>query len=161
MSDLRRARWNLDILCINGSRYIDRSHSLRAERILVEIHHDLAGDATLRSREQGSRNWTKLLANAKQTIVIDIGFRQSRSEEHTSELQSHLNLVCRLLLEKKKTACHLRAYRPLYRSLRPIGTRRARPRSCTWTAFLRFSSPERSTPPPVLRKHRAPRLTSP
>src|SRR5260370_25144729 len=26
----------------------------------------------------------------------------SRSEEHTSELQSHLNLVCRLLLEKKK-----------------------------------------------------------
>src|SRR5260370_26800049 len=27
-----------------------------------------------------------------------------RSEEHTSELQSHLNLVCRLLLEKKKIA---------------------------------------------------------
>src|SRR5207237_5961636 len=27
----------------------------------------------------------------------------SRSEEHTSELQSHLNLVCRLLLEKKNT----------------------------------------------------------
>src|SRR5260370_22340787 len=29
-------------------------------------------------------------------------FRYCRSEEHTSELQSHLNLVCRLLLEKKK-----------------------------------------------------------
>src|SRR5260370_32625091 len=28
--------------------------------------------------------------------------RPGRSEEHTSELQSHLNLVCRLLLEKKK-----------------------------------------------------------
>src|SRR5260370_29295574 len=28
--------------------------------------------------------------------------RGRRSEEHTSELQSHLNLVCRLLLEKKK-----------------------------------------------------------
>src|SRR5260370_22984418 len=27
---------------------------------------------------------------------------EERSEEHTSELQSHLNLVCRLLLEKKK-----------------------------------------------------------
>src|SRR5260370_30239721 len=27
---------------------------------------------------------------------------ETRSEEHTSELQSHLNLVCRLLLEKKK-----------------------------------------------------------
>src|SRR5260370_11204867 len=30
-------------------------------------------------------------------------FASNRSEEHTSELQSHLNLVCRLLLEKKKT----------------------------------------------------------
>src|SRR6267142_4757773 len=28
--------------------------------------------------------------------------RPVRSEEHTSELQSHVNLVCRLLLEKKK-----------------------------------------------------------
>src|SRR5260370_25496872 len=28
--------------------------------------------------------------------------QEIRSEEHTSELQSHLNLVCRLLLEKKK-----------------------------------------------------------
>src|SRR5260370_17747298 len=28
--------------------------------------------------------------------------KRLRSEEHTSELQSHLNLVCRLLLEKKK-----------------------------------------------------------
>src|SRR5260370_8568627 len=30
----------------------------------------------------------------------------ARSEEHTSELQSHLNLVCRLLLEKKKKNRH-------------------------------------------------------
>src|SRR3982751_759555 len=29
----------------------------------------------------------------------------TRSEEHTSELQSRSDLVCRLLLEKKKTAC--------------------------------------------------------
>src|SRR5260370_30810593 len=31
----------------------------------------------------------------------EIGRGLQRSEEHTSELQSHLNLVCRLLLEKK------------------------------------------------------------
>src|SRR5690242_21331412 len=31
---------------------------------------------------------------------------KTRSEEHTSELQSHVNLVCRLLLEKKKTIQH-------------------------------------------------------
>src|SRR5260370_13747195 len=34
-------------------------------------------------------------------LTVNGEFR--RSEEHTSELQSHLNLVCRLLLEKKKT----------------------------------------------------------
>src|SRR2546422_6726073 len=32
---------------------------------------------------------------------------QRRSEEHTSELQSRLHLVCRLLLEKKKRTCTL------------------------------------------------------
>src|SRR5438034_3744546 len=31
-----------------------------------------------------------------------VGFAAMRSEEHTSELQSHSDLVCRLLLEKKK-----------------------------------------------------------
>src|SRR5260370_25384804 len=33
-----------------------------------------------------------------------------RSEEHTSELQSHLNLVCRLLLEKKKNRIRRRIH---------------------------------------------------
>src|SRR6516225_11094634 len=33
----------------------------------------------------------------------------TRSEEHTSELQSHVNLVCRLLLEKKKKKKQSRA----------------------------------------------------
>src|SRR2546426_4901809 len=34
--------------------------------------------------------------------LLDIGETVKRSEEHTSELQSPCNLVCRLLLEKKK-----------------------------------------------------------
>src|SRR5438270_12452482 len=34
---------------------------------------------------------------------ISINLRNLRSEEHTSELQSQSNLVCRLLLEKKKS----------------------------------------------------------
>src|SRR2546422_7763268 len=37
-----------------------------------------------------------------------LGLRQFRSEEHTSELQSRLHLVCRLLLEKKKKKKHIR-----------------------------------------------------
>src|SRR5690606_39353174 len=36
-------------------------------------------------------------------IGVGVGAGQCRSEEHTSELQSRENLVCRLLLEKKKT----------------------------------------------------------
>src|SRR5205085_11529363 len=36
-------------------------------------------------------------------ILTTFGVLPSRSEEHTSELQSQSNLVCRLLLEKKKT----------------------------------------------------------
>src|SRR5260370_4122381 len=36
------------------------------------------------------------------TLKLPYGVALARSEEHTSELQSHLNLVCRLLLEKKK-----------------------------------------------------------
>src|SRR2546422_8002303 len=37
-------------------------------------------------------------------IASDAWGRERRSEEHTSELQSRLHLVCRLLLEKKKKA---------------------------------------------------------
>src|SRR5260370_4564758 len=39
------------------------------------------------------------------------GGTRRRSEEYTSELQSHLNLVCRLLLEKKKTTSNYDAMR--------------------------------------------------
>src|SRR5260370_5960144 len=39
---------------------------------------------------------------AAQRDADGAGRRSARSEEHTSELQSHLNLVCRLLLEKIK-----------------------------------------------------------
>src|SRR5256885_8525961 len=46
-------------------------------------------------------------AQAAQLVLA----RQARSEEHTSELQSPCNLVCRLLLEKKKQPI---VYAPLY-----------------------------------------------
>src|SRR5260221_3462208 len=36
------------------------------------------------------------------SVCMDAEMKRSRSEEHTSELQSHSDLVCRLLLEKKK-----------------------------------------------------------
>src|SRR5690242_3563183 len=47
---------------------------------------------------------------------------RTRSEEHTSELQSHVNLVCRLLLEKKKTFIILVLYTCFqYHPINPVG----------------------------------------
>src|SRR5260370_24855145 len=46
--------------------------------------------------------YAQMLDRAKEQGFA-IGMSAARSEEHTSELQSHLNLVCRLLLEKKKS----------------------------------------------------------
>src|SRR5436190_16732455 len=37
-------------------------------------------------------------------LLTDVRAGSARSEEHTSELQSHSDLVCRLLLEKKKAS---------------------------------------------------------
>src|SRR5438034_2203823 len=50
-------------------------------------------------------------AEGRYIVFIDelhtlVGAGAARSEEHTSELQSHSDLVCRLLLEKKKDNLH-------------------------------------------------------
>src|SRR5260370_10947779 len=64
-----------------GRRYLTPAERLRVGREVPATR-----DACRRNRQRRPR--------AK---------KPQRSEEHTSELQSHLNLVCRLLLEKKKT----------------------------------------------------------
>src|SRR2546427_8175554 len=62
------------------------------DRVLHALHHDVHARRTQAAPGGG--------------IAAGIGCRQrpaeARSEEHTSELQSQSNLVCRLLLEKKK-----------------------------------------------------------
>src|SRR5260370_4677228 len=47
--------------------------------------------------------WSYTLTSERLPVPLTTVTMPRRSEEHTSELQSHLNLVCRLLLEKKKT----------------------------------------------------------
>src|SRR5438034_7477041 len=47
---------------------------------------------------------TKVTAKKSFGVVESVKAVSDRSEEHTSELQSHSDLVCRLLLEKKKHA---------------------------------------------------------
>src|SRR5260370_26292298 len=67
---------------------------------------DVAAPGSLRGKDPSFVN--ALLAREECCLdalgerYVSPGFPGLRSEEHTSELQSHLNLVCRLLLEKKK-----------------------------------------------------------
>src|SRR5688572_31133128 len=63
-----------------------------------DLHHSGA-----RRAHERSRDYILLCLSQRQSLPL--AQRQSlplRSEEHTSELQSQSNLVCRLLLEKKK-----------------------------------------------------------
>src|SRR5260370_6059776 len=70
-----------------------------------------------------SRGFIVQLARSKQRAAPQRGINSfpdscDRSEEHTSELQSHLNLVCRLLLEKKKRSESSVPVRPQH--VRPV-----------------------------------------
>src|SRR2546430_13431003 len=51
----------------------------------------------------GARGDRGFHGGAQWSLVFHTARQSSRSEEHTSELQSQSNLVCRLLLEKKHT----------------------------------------------------------
>src|SRR5436190_17534142 len=61
-----------------------------------------SSDLSLRRLPRGARVWANRLLTSNSPPNTSVAWRQKRSEEHTSELQSHSDLVCRLLLEKKK-----------------------------------------------------------
>src|SRR5260370_13509159 len=61
-------------------------------------------DRILRRASAAAGEWPRHMPRSGPTLRPD--GHVWRSEEHTSELQSHLNLVCRLLLEKKKIHEH-------------------------------------------------------
>src|SRR2546427_7954913 len=71
------------------------------------------GAHPVREKKSGRRTWLARLSQFPGRTW------PGRSEEHTSELQSQSNLVCRLLLEKKKTDA--RATARLRSSDRPCG----------------------------------------
>src|SRR5262245_62675836 len=93
-------RGGMDILTVEGlsksfaglSALRDVSLSLRAGEIRAICGENGAGKSTLVKLLMG------ILAPDAGAITID-----GRSEEHTSELQSLRHIVCRLLLEKKKS----------------------------------------------------------
>src|SRR2546430_13196074 len=67
-------------------------------------HQRSAGNCQAGSTPARAWRSTRLVGKRLSRSSFWVAFR---SEEHTSELQSQSNLVCRLLLEKKKTATHV------------------------------------------------------
>src|SRR2546427_4895131 len=59
-------------------------------------------DVCIRGAGIAGRTLALLLARERLRVALVVAAPTGRSEEHTSELQSQSNLVCRLLLEKKK-----------------------------------------------------------
>src|SRR5260370_5940589 len=66
---------------------------------LVYLNPTLQNPTAITLAEDRRQEIASIAKRCHVRIVEDDPYR---SEEHTSELQSHLNLVCRLLLEKKK-----------------------------------------------------------
>src|SRR5688572_32281981 len=86
--------------------YTTLFRSLQVQQLLTALlQRDVAAHAAV-SGEASARVEDRLAADADEAAaaVVEVAPHQ-RSEEHTSELQSQSNLVCRLLLEKKKRPC--------------------------------------------------------
>src|SRR5438034_6519150 len=84
---------------VDSSLRPDGSISLTFSDGVVHVMLDQTGDWTITA---GLSVLSDRLLSLTRSLE-ELGFFQARSEEHTSELQSHSDLVCRLLLEKKNS----------------------------------------------------------
>src|SRR5690606_41416547 len=95
-----------DTLSLHDALPISISCSRRRWASLAPINSRVGVPwATWRQVSARRRSVAACLANRSmrsQALTVAAAKRVNRSEEHTSELQSRENLVCRLLLEKKK-----------------------------------------------------------
>src|SRR5438477_8096684 len=89
--------------------YTTLFRSLGHREPLVELLREvgagrgLGPDRQHRARPPVRRLVAEPQEDLEDLLLVAARDRDRRSEEHTSELQSHVNLVCRLLLEKKNT----------------------------------------------------------
>src|SRR3989454_3221808 len=100
LADQDRARWD-QLLIRRGLAALERAEQLAGALGPYALQAAIAA-CHARARTPEETDWTRItalydaLAQLTQSPVVE------RSEEHTSELQSPCNLVCRLLLETKK-----------------------------------------------------------
>src|SRR5260370_426658 len=88
---------------LSGLREI-ASQRLTLDRLAQLQQQDMAAQASRPAQARDAGSVAYYGFHATWDAPSSTAFLALRSEEHTSELQSHLNLVCRLLLEKKKNA---------------------------------------------------------
>src|SRR5688572_11696099 len=102
--------WLRPTCCLDGRNSSTRScASLKAGSSRTRFNGGSTGRALSRlhfapSRGSGYTTWPEIVSTTPSdaAFLTDSTSTVCRSEEHTSELQSQSNLVCRLLLEKKK-----------------------------------------------------------
>src|SRR2546430_12823678 len=85
-----------DTRCLYSSYFFFFNDTATTEIYTLSLHDALPIYEVASTRLSSNSDFVKLWT----------GLTKSRSEEHTSELQSQSNLVCRLLLEKKKKILH-------------------------------------------------------
>src|SRR5256885_5557926 len=70
----------------------------------VSLDHQIPVANAILTVENEDQAWARVDEKARDAarVAVEMANLMERSEEHTSELQSPCNLVCRLLLEKKK-----------------------------------------------------------
>src|SRR2546429_6083581 len=98
--------------CIFAANYIWPKRSMTGEQLVLALHLEPGQRLNNELRAEISARNQRLL-NYKRihgVVLLEEDFPRTaslkiRSEEHTSELQSRLHLVCRLLLEKKRKPC--------------------------------------------------------
>src|SRR2546430_5143556 len=88
--------WSSDV-CSSDLPALGRSHSATAAAPCARC----PSKARLRTR-LACRRKEQVMTTLRRSTIAAVCLSAGRSEEHTSELQSQSNLVCRLLLEKKK-----------------------------------------------------------
>src|SRR5688572_9041811 len=96
------AEFGVDVICVD----VDEQKIAQLFKGVMPIYEPGLEQLVAKNTQAGRLKFTTDVSHAiQQSLVIFLAVGtppMPRSEEHTSELQSQSNLVCRLLLEKKK-----------------------------------------------------------
>src|SRR6266480_5761103 len=94
------------VRAVRSGGHLERMLASGTFAVTAEIAPPASADPTdireMVSRYRGAVDACNVTDCTRARVRLSSLAAATRSEEHTSELQSHVNLVCRLLLEKKK-----------------------------------------------------------